>query len=667
MNSLVTAFGLAGFFVGLVLYLFLLTLVLQRREKRALEYGLTALLASLLVWYSGNFVGLLLRQMDIDKVSNALFLVDAVSFSGLALLPALLFHTHWIYYRTTHPTQSWEKVVSWMSLVLLYTPLVLLPQALSELFPATQKHPISELDHLATPFLCLLALSYYASCFLQVRILQKSRQPVERAVFRRLLPVFAFIPLFNFYVFWNSGQSMTPFQEGLAIVASLSSVLPTAIVAYYIYHHRFLQIFVHRGVSFVLLLLVTLGLYLFGIHHLSSFFQREFSAPPLLVEGVFLSAILLLFPSISRWLGRQVESLFSGEIRRHRQLAESFQRSLNKGISPQLFQELVEDRLRHELGAQQVKIRLGEELPIPQPASSVPLAVGGRTLGYIEISPASLLSSSSQREALGLLANEIAFVVERSRLLATKGQLERQLEQKSHVEELGTMAASVAHNVKNPLSSIKTLMQLLQEADNLTEEQHHEISMMIREIDRLSKTVTNLLRFTRQDLPPDSSLKKVDLEYTLRSVESVFRGELRARGITLETRVFMQPAVIESDPDTITDILSNLIANAIEASPSGAVIRVDVRKSNSEVELSVEDEGPGIPPEVREKMFQPFFTTKKRGTGLGLAIVEKRLVWLGGTLRLENPSTGKGTRFTVTLPSSLQPGAVNAQNPPQEV
>ncbi len=213
------------------------------------------------------------------------------------------------------------------------------------------------------------------------------------------------------------------------------------------------------------------------------------------------------------------------------------------------------------------------------------------------------------------------------------------------------MAASVAHNVKNPLSSMRTLLQLFHEADNLTSEQRDEVQMMVREIDRLSSTVTNLLKFSRLESVQrgrSAELPGVTLSALTDSLQAVFAGDLQARRIRLD--VSGGDLTVRTEPEILTDILSNLLLNAIEASPTGGTIRLSLQRDGAQAEISVEDEGSGIPEQVRGKLFEPFVSTKSRGTGLGLAIVKKRVEQLSGTVSYISPVRGRGTRFTVRFP-----------------
>ncbi|MFQ5739246.1 MAG: sensor histidine kinase [Acidobacteriota bacterium] len=660
MSSFTTLFGLTGFFTGFALYLFFFWTVLERRNKEKFHLALLCLLGSLLLWYVGNFVSLLLRQMDTEKVARLLGAVDSVSFLSLAVLPALLLHTHWLYYGRSYAPARWERRILRPALVSVYVPLLFLPLVVSRLFPATGAQPLQRLGVFTTPFLAMLALSYYGSCLVQAGILRQSRNPIERAVFQKLLILFLLIPLFNFYVFWGGGSDQPVFGPFWTLLALLASVPPTLVVTYYIFRYQFLRIIVQRGLPTLLLILVTLSVYLVGVRRLTLYLEEEFGAPALLLEGLFLVAVMLLFPPLSRWLGSRASRLFSGRARQLLELAERLHRTAPSLLDPLLLKEFIQETLAQELHLPRVRIHLREDLPIPVGEGFHPLQAGDRVIGYLEMPLPGLEASVGAAGAVRLLSNQIASALERTQLLESKLRMERELDQKSYMEELGRMAATLAHNLKNPLSSIKTLMQLLREAPNLSSEQHHEVGMMIREVDRLTKTITKLLRFSRLENPPDAadmSLAGVDLNHLVESLRTVFRGEMEARRVVLRTRVELTGSSIVSNADILSETIGNLLSNALEASEPGGKIQLWVGERDGQIEIRVEDDGPGIPPKVRDRIFRPFVTTKTSGTGLGLAIVSKRISQLGGSIRFESPLNDGGTRFIVRLPR-IAPGGI---------
>jgi signal transduction histidine kinase len=142
-----------------------------------------------------------------------------------------------------------------------------------------------------------------------------------------------------------------------------------------------------------------------------------------------------------------------------------------------------------------------------------------------------------------------------------------------------------------------------------------------------------------------------DAAAVIEEVAAVLRHEAERRGIALELQLGTNGARSAAAADAVSDIVSNLLVNALEATPRGGRVNVAAATKNSSCVLTIEDSGPGIAGEAREKLLQPFFTTKTQGTGLGLAIVARRVAEFGGEMKWESPvSDGCGTRFEVILP-----------------
>jgi signal transduction histidine kinase len=641
--------GLVGFFLGILLHLFLFSAFLRRRRKSSFELMLLFLIGGLLVWFSGNFMSVLLRQMDAERVGDALRATDVTTFGILAVLPALLLHTHWIYFRRRHAPRDWERRLVRLVLIVLYAPLGALPWVLGRVYSAPAGEPLNQVGELQLPFLLLLALAYYGAAFIGLRIMAFPRSQFERRVFRGLAFIFALVPVYNLFVFWQNRTDPSLTGDWLTLGVWLASLLPSSLIFYYIYRYQFLDIDTSRPLASALLILLMLALYITAVTLFGDYLRRQLGAPRFLLEVTLLAAILLFFPTLSRGLETLVAMLFSGEMRKYRQIGEMIHRSAPLVPDPGLFKQFVEDHLRHELGTSQVRITLSEGEPKGEFENRYSLVAARRKIGYLDISHPQT-DSRAEREAMQFLANEIAVGLERCYSIEAQLRMERELAQKSHMEELGRMAASVAHNVKNPLSSMKTLLQLFTEAENLTTEQRDEAQMMIREVDRLSSTVTSLLKFSRSDLSvlsDKSNVPAVDLSNLAASLRAVFAGELQLRMVRLEI-VADGPVLVQADPEFLTDVLTNLLLNAIEASPSGGEVTIRMRRQAAEAIIEIEDQGQGIPSGVRSRIFDPFVTTKSRGTGLGLSIVKKRVEQLHGHIAVESQTSG--TRFTVTLP-----------------
>lgn len=645
--SIPSLFALIGFFLGIILHGVLLATVVRRPRRSTLERGLIILLGGLMVWYCGNFLSGILGRMAGRQAAAALMVTDAVSFSALSLLPALLLHTHWLYYRRFFTPSLLERRAVQVLMILLYGTLLLVPLAVGKLVSGESGHPLEKLGPFRAPFLILLAVSYFASAWLQRRVVQQSTKPIEVSLFRRLFVLFIVIPVFTLWVFElaNPTSAFYPYMETLALLAS---TFPAFLVAYYIYRYQFLQIRVHRGLVSAVMVLLFMVVYLAGVRSLVQYLQEELGAPAFLLEATFLFSLLLIFPPISRALQHWVSRSFSEDIGHFRQVADRIRSGAPGIVATRDLAEEIVQLLKQEYPEAEAEIHLGSS--DPGRGGVYPLPARDQPVGFLEFRSFKD-SSPGQREGLRVLLAEIGSALERSRLLERQVMLEREVARKSHLEELGRMAATIAHNVKNPLSSIKTLLQLQRESGNLTPEQQRELGMMLEEVDRLSKTVTSLLRFSRLESGETHELTDISLRGLVDTVAAVFRGNLTEQQLKLNLELGKALPSVRANADGLKDVLANLLANAIEASPPGGTIAIRADQREGRIDLIIEDEGPGIPTGILDHLFQPFVTTKSSGTGLGLAIARRRMEQMHGDLRITSHSPS-GTRAIVGLQTS---------------
>jgi signal transduction histidine kinase len=276
---------------------------------------------------------------------------------------------------------------------------------------------------------------------------------------------------------------------------------------------------------------------------------------------------------------------------------------------------------------------------------------GGHRIGSLRVRAYGAMISGETYAALEFLSEQLPAAFDLCGLIEEKLQLERELAERQRLALVGQMAASISHNLKNPLGSIKTILQVQMESAELPASLRQETQMVLDEINRLSAKLNQLLQFSRPGVRAGSGGERCSLAQVAANVVNVLRHEAENRGVALELRTPEAEMWVAAGAEVANDILSNLVLNAIEATPAGGHVRIAMRVAGGECQVTVEDDGPGIPPELREKVLQPFFTTKPRGTGLGLAIVQRRLEELGGAIEWWSPKEdGVGTKFRITLP-----------------
>jgi len=169
----------------------------------------------------------------------------------------------------------------------------------------------------------------------------------------------------------------------------------------------------------------------------------------------------------------------------------------------------------------------------------------------------------------------------------------------------------------------------------------------VGETDRLSQSVTQLLSFARKESPAAQPLSVDEL---VRSVVDLFRASAKEQGIVLDLQVKVEAELAGKSVSALRDALSNLLLNALQATPHGGRVELIAAQSEGELVISVQDSGSGVPADLRERIWEPFFTTRQRGTGLGLAIVRKRVQEVGGTAVLDAGRNGGGALFQLRVP-----------------
>ncbi|HYX28033.1 MAG TPA: ATP-binding protein, partial [Pyrinomonadaceae bacterium] len=276
-----------------------------------------------------------------------------------------------------------------------------------------------------------------------------------------------------------------------------------------------------------------------------------------------------------------------------------------------------------------------------------PLTRENQNLGVLLIEAAPNALTPDVRAVLEVLAGQIAVAVEDYRLMEENVRLERKVAEGERLAALGQMAARVAHEVKNPLSAIKSIAQVMIEDEKLKQEHARDLSLIVSETDRLSKSVTQLLSFASNQ--PLSAVP-CDAAELVRSVATLFRADAEERGIKLQYEANGTAELNGVQTAAVRDALSNLVLNALQATAAQGKVKIASSLDDRTIMFSVSDTGPGISAELRAKIWEPFFTTRQRGTGLGLAIVRKRMEEAGGSAQLASFTNGSGARFELKIP-----------------
>jgi len=258
-----------------------------------------------------------------------------------------------------------------------------------------------------------------------------------------------------------------------------------------------------------------------------------------------------------------------------------------------------------------------------------------------------------ERSLLDAIARQIAVIVEHQEAEKERDGLQKQLMHADRLATIGQLAAGVAHELNEPLSSILGFAQLLKRDPGMPEGARQDVQKIVTASLHAREIIKKLLLFARQT---PTFKGPVDLNHVVLGAIDLFKHQFEKEGIELACVLCPEMPVLAADAGQLTQVLVNLVVNAVQAMPKGGKLIVQTHVQDGHVVCSVEDTGVGMTEEVLDRLFVPFFTTKEvnQGTGLGLPVVHGIVTSHGGTIEVAS-MPGKGTTFTIRLPIDSAP------------
>ena len=298
----------------------------------------------------------------------------------------------------------------------------------------------------------------------------------------------------------------------------------------------------------------------------------------------------------------------------------------------------------------------------PLRAERLPSVISGPILGVVEIVQDlsedyktifryQILVISTSTVVMLLLFIFLVFVVRRGeRIIEARAKermrLKEQLSNAEHMSSLGEMAAAISHEIRNPLGIIRSSSELLKKKISSVDPSNTVPDIIIEESSRLNNIITDFLNFAR---PKNPNLLPCNIEEVIDKNLTYLSTQKEAERYRVNKQFAGDLPDISADPAMLYQAFLNIIINAAQAMPDGGTIIIKTGVNQHSVAVSFEDEGIGIPDELLEKIWNPFFTTKEKGTGLGLGVVKNIIELHGGRIQIQNRSEG-GSKVTITLP-----------------
>lgn len=653
---------LIGSTAGALLALFLIVMILGYRRRRSFERVLFFLALAQLLFFLGALLAMNDKLYYVAPAVTA-HLATAIFLLGAIVVPGLLVHLHADYSRLSTPrrTPSWL----WVLVGCGYVPTLVFLESGARFLARSGVLD----DWFGEPRVFYLYWAWsigaiWASAGFEMKFARRASSPLGLRFHSAMAIDFILLSLFPVYwILRGPAVPNTPDSLIVDVLALLLTLIPSALLVYAILAYKALGFGEQRNLVFTVSGAFLALLYLALVRRAEGWLSPIL--PPDATAAILLFTLVFLFEPIQRRVGRGLRHGFRTQVDRLQKLEADLQREARGGDLARL-RKFAEGRICDEFSLARVEIKLGARgsnagdihvarlAPGEASVTSFPLRDRARAIGVLEVGSHGAALSGETYAALETFSERLPAIIDFCRLIEEKLLLEREFAARERMALLGQMAASVSHNLKNPLGSMKTILQVRLEDRKLPEDLRRDLELVLGEIERLSAKLAQLLKYSRPTVRAEGADQSIDAAGVTRQVVAVHAHEAERRGLRLVLETSAEQMVVRGNEEALSDVISNLVVNAMEAfSGRGGAVQLSLQQRGASVALEVTDDGPGISEASRAKIFQPFFTTKPSGTGLGLAIVARRVAELGGSIAWESPvAGGRGTKFTVTLPAA---------------
>lgn len=688
--------SLIGFILGTILHMVLSILIVQRKHKTGSELIFLFLVISVAMWHFGNTISLFSFILFGRKVTSVDLIADAISYGGIGFMPSLLLHTAVLFLFESKPRM--KRLLRQVIVVAIYLPVIPFSVVIKNFILSEDTHLIITAAPYIKPFAMWLITSLFIAAHISRWLAKTVEEKEERKFHLAIYWVVISIAGFIGFTVLLEGNKIVYIGDYLVLASMLSSIFPSIIFSYYVYRYNYMEFVLRRSAFYSFLSLILICLYYFGIKKLTKSLEHQYSVNSRMLESVFVISLVFWFPTLkeriqhlfrklifyrtggSEYLLNELSHVISTDpLVNFTKLLEYVVESIKKAtavkvtnlllfkservqiIGDKKYEPITQVNVQHiirffangefvVLNRYEVKdVSIINEMRLLEAVFIFPIFVNRKLTGILSLGRArrGLPIASDNLDQLMIIANEIGSAVEKSKIIEEKLALERKMYENEKLSSLGRLSTSVAHEVKNPLSSIKAIVQVMREDMRKNDPFQEDLAIIVDEIDRLTKVVNQLLQFAK----PGTEIKtSVRIEDVINSTLVVLNHEAKQNKIKAFCQIPQDIPAIIADKGALKEVFFNLLHNAIQAMPSGGEIQIRARyePDSHAVCVMIADTGPGIPQEYFQKIFEPFYTTKQTGTGLGLSIVKKKLEDMDATIHVE--SNGNGASFVIHFP-----------------
>jgi signal transduction histidine kinase len=646
---------------GTLLPFFWIVVILGHRRQRNFERVFFFLCLALVFFFGSSLLAANAQFFYATPPPGLLTFAWTFLCLGLWFIPSLALHLHVEYAAIRELLSARTAKIAW--LLAAWAPAVILSPSLLRALQLRGNLPFARpTDALGLIFQIWFALAILVAALWQWQFTRNSPDAEQRAFHKAvnsslLFFLIGYVSLVAMRFAFGKNGGSTPF-EAFSIAVMLFGLTPLIDLVRKVQRFNFLQIGRQRNLIYAVFATFLALLYLSFVRRAGLWMESYL--PPEATAAILLFIPVVFFEPLQRAVRRVLQKTAQTEVDRAQRMMVPVLEVARLGNLSRLT-EFTEQWLKEQFQLADVQLTLNAAMAAgvadsvkgPSPVESFVIHQGARNLGTLRVKAYGAMLSGETEAALEFLCEQLPGALDLCRLIEEKLRLERELAERERLAVLGQMAASISHNLKNPLGSIKTILQVQLESDEMPEGMRAETRMVLEEISRLSAKLKQLLQFSRPAVLGGAVAASCNARAVADEVAGVMRHEAERRGVAFEVTVDGAGAKVAASAEAVSEILSNLVVNALEATTRGGHVSLHGAANCEGFLFCVEDDGGGVPESAREKILQPFFTTKTQGTGLGLAIVARRVAEFGGKLDWKSPVTGgKGTRFEVTIPLS---------------
>lgn len=682
------------FSAAAVIDLALLFSLLEKRNWQRVMLPVILLILGSSLFHGSAAVHIAFSETTIDWAHSIHWSALLMMAGGLLLMPSAVLHCVLLVFQKP----KYEEKVSWY-VILLYLPMLALIFVIDALDNSPSQLFMETFAPILTPFMWWLGFANTCAAVGFHLSSHKYQEPLTQRFLKKLALLLISITLINEWVVFYGNPTWPSAAPYLTLLSAMTPLMLAFLLAYYMVRYQLMQLIIERSGLYGVIVIVVLLFHHIFLGDLFKQLSQHAKTDLVLLEGALLLALIVAIQPLRQRVAEALRYLLGtrvSEIRDQTRLLSSRMRHLS-GQSPAAiidwFVDAVtqvlnlkyavvwlfnreRDRVTYasnrELLRESTVFMIGQSLrkhqqleyqphDMPDPIlademhrvqASLALLLDNEDIaGVVLIGP--LLRgkqlNDEQRTALVLLIEQLSITLHNSELQASRIAAERQAIHNEKLATLGLVASSIAHEIKNPLSSIKTIVTVMTEDQPPNNPYTEDLQIIAQEMDRLSSTVTRLLKFVR---PTQATSDGCDIVKVIEDTLRIMKHIADKQNIQIETKNQSNTIFVSASENTVRDIIFNLIANAIDAVGKNGHVKITCGVEERRVRIQFRDSGPGISPEIQNRLYEPFITSKDEGTGLGLYMVGRHILELNGKIdyHFEN-----GAVFNVELPCILEP------------